>query len=405
MNKFYLWAYYVCKLSSIEMKNIRKTSAYENFFNHYVNVDIFDDINNSDNIININRLIRDIVIDENINCKIKEKIKVNTYNDKFINQIIFDLKKKNISYICIEDAQYSDDLREIYDPPYILFYKGNIELMNKDIFAVVGSRKASQYGTSVCKVIVPELAKKFVIVSGMAKGIDSHAHRYAIFESSNTIAVMGTAIDNIYPKSNLDLYKEIIAKSGLVISEHGPGMLTKPYHFARRNRIIAGLSKGVLVVEAEEKSGALTTAYAALNENRNVYSIPGQVFSSLSRGTNKIIKEGAKLVENADDITEDYLDYFVAKNLNYEKNDKNFNENTSLSGVSCVNIMQGESKDIQLTIYENKVLDILSSHGALSIDEICYRTSLDISNILSALNKLCIFDLVVELDQNKYAPK
>lgn len=403
INRIILWLYYVVKISNIEFKRIRMTKTYADFL--YKNTDKKkDSINKLESDELVKTFLCKLVEEDLLSIKTKNKIINSKYSIETIVNIESELKNKNIEVLTFEDEEYPDILKEIYDPPYVLFYIGNISLLDEEMFAVVGSRKSSQYGINSCKYIVSELAKKFIIVSGLAKGIDYYAHKYAMFSSDYTIAIMGTAIDKIYPKSNYGLYKEILARGGLIISEHAPGFETRPYDFARRNRIIAGLSRGVLIVEAEEKSGALTTAQSALDENRNVYAVPGQIFSNLSKGTNNIIKEGAKLVENANDILEDYFDFLTNEKVISIKNDNKFNKNTSNMGNNCVNIMQDEQRDIQLTMNENLILNTLSSRGALSIDEINSLSDINISDILSSLNKLCIYDLIIELDGNRFAP-
>ena len=216
--------------------------------------------------------------------------------------------KDNIEKIPLGNNRYPELLREIYDPPANLYIRGNFSESDKLAIGVVGTRTFTSYGKQVTEDIVRDLAKAGItIVSGLAKGIDTFAHQTALRENGRTIAVLGSSIDeqSIYPSSNKDLAKKII-KKGALISEHPVGTKSERWYFAKRNRIISGLSLGVLVVEAPEKSGALITASQALEQNREVFVIPGSIYSRNSKGTNKLIQAGAKLVTSANDILEEF---------------------------------------------------------------------------------------------------
>lgn len=207
------------------------------------------------------------------------------------------------------DAGFPALLRHIANPPARLYARGNIELMHSFCFAVVGTRKASEYGLQVTADIVGQLAANgLTIVSGLASGIDTAAHRAALNAQGNTIAVFGTGVDDasIFPVENVRLANEIVSHGGLLLSEYPPGTEGRTFTFPERNRIISGLSRGVLVVEADRKSGSLITARAALDQNRDVFAIPGSIYWPRSIGANLIIQEGARPVMLATDILESY---------------------------------------------------------------------------------------------------
>lgn len=215
------------------------------------------------------------------------------------------VKELNCSYITILNGSYPLSLKSTFKPPFVLFYKGNIELLKteKRKIAVIGSRDNSEYGKITTENICKDLVKEnFVIVSGLAKGIDSIAHKSCLDNNGETIAVLGNGINVTYPKENDMLYKKI-GNEGLIISEYPPNVLPDSFNFPKRNRIIAGLSEGVLVIEAKEKSGTMNTVSHALEDGKQIFCVPER--SNLNSGCNKLIKEGAKLVETAKDILEE----------------------------------------------------------------------------------------------------
>ncbi len=221
---------------------------------------------------------------------------------------IFDwLLKENIKVSTLEDRAYPKLLKEIFDPPQILYYKGAFDENEEFNLAVVGTRKFTPYGQRVTEEITKNLAQNnLTIVSGLALGIDALAHYAALEGGGRTLAVLGSGLDreNIYPAQNRLLAERIIKEGGAIISEFPLGTAPLRFNFPQRNRIVSGMSLGTLVIEADEKSGALITARFALEQNREVFAVPGNIYSNVSRGTNFLIKEGAKLVAKADDIIE-----------------------------------------------------------------------------------------------------
>ncbi len=230
--------------------------------------------------------------------------KIKEFND-LVRKIEMRLSKGDISLITYWDEEYPEELRNIPDPPVFIFAKGNVEFLSFDLFAVVGTRKMTNYGKQVTEMFSTDLSKHFVIVSGMAYGVDSIAHIAALKNLRPTIAVLGCGVDYIYPKSNERLYQEII-KNGCVISEYLPWEKPQKYTFVARNRIISAISKGILVTEAGIDSGALITAKFGVEQGKDIFAVPGDIFKSTSAGTNYLIKNGAFLVTHPSEILEYY---------------------------------------------------------------------------------------------------
>jgi DNA processing protein len=231
---------------------------------------------------------------------------INNLQYEIIHEQIRQYETNDIAVISIFDKEYPSALKEIYQPPWALFAKGDLSMLEKKPkLAVVGSRQATQYGKNAIRLIFPGLIEKGVlIVSGLAKGIDALAHEYAIKNGGNTIAVIAGGLYHIYPKENMDLALALM-KTQLVLSEYPPDTKPLKWHFPARNRIISGLSNGTFIIEAKRKSGSLITANYAVNEGRDVFSLPGSIFNPFSMGTNDLIQQGAKLVMKAEDILEE----------------------------------------------------------------------------------------------------
>jgi DNA processing protein len=217
------------------------------------------------------------------------------------------LKKVRGKIITLKDDNYPKRLKDIYDPPALLYVRGEIKKEDELAIAIVGSRKTTPYGRWITEKIGQDLARhRVTVVSGMARGIDSVAHKGALQGEGRTIAVLGCGVDVIYPFENRDLFYQII-EHGAILSEFPMGSPPEGGHFPKRNRIISGLSFGTVIVQASEESGSLITANYALEQGREVFAVPGNVGAEGSRGTNRLIKEGAKLIESSEDILEEIL--------------------------------------------------------------------------------------------------
>jgi len=299
-----------------------------------------------------------------------------------------------IRKITIDDAEYPINLRNIHNPPRQLYVNGTLSEEDKIAVAVVGSRRASIYGLQMAEQFGYELALRGVtVVSGMARGIDSAAHRGALKAKGRTIAVMGSGHDDIYPPENKELYKEIAA-TGAVVTEYEGDADPSPWHFPQRNRIISGLSIGVLVVEAAKNSGALITADLAAEQGREVFALPGKVSSVTSSGTNDLIKDGARLVQTVDDILEE-LSITEMKPLEGEARAGMDEKISKMTRAYIYN---------SLTIDERKVYKLLSDEPVY-IDDISQRSGLDPSMASKVLLGLELKKLIKELRGKQFIRK
>jgi len=243
---------------------------------------------------------------EGVGGKVAEEIRKGP-SEKKVERELHLVKEVGGTILTFEDVLYPSRLKEIYDPPPLLYMRGGLKEDDDLALSIVGSRKISPYGRWITEKMSQEIVRHGItIVSGMARGIDSVAHGGAISGGGRTVAVLGCGIDVIYPPENRSLFGQII-DHGAVLSEFPMGSRPEGIHFPRRNRIISGLSMGVVVVQASAESGSLITADYALEQGRDVFAIPGNVGAEGSRGTNRLIREGAKLVESSDDILEEIL--------------------------------------------------------------------------------------------------
>lgn len=249
----------------------------------------------------------------------------------------------NIKEISIGNKDFPWFLSVMDDAPDKLYYIGNFDLLKQRAVAIVGARKCSEYGIQIATKISKTLVYNDVaVVSGMAAGIDSAAHRAAINQKGKTIAVLGCGVDVCYPRTSMDLYKKICS-DGLVISEYPPGTEPKPWYFPMRNRIISAISEAVVVVEAGEKSGSLITALKAAEQGKEIFAVPGNINNEYSIGTNKLIQDGARIVTEAEDI------------------------------IKGIGIVPGAyiKEEINMGKDERQIYDVLMRKGEITLDEIC----------------------------------
>lgn len=304
---------------------------------------------------------------------------------------------KGVTLLTPEDDLYPYNLKQIEDCPPILYALGNTDLLKNDnAVAVVGSRHASISARRLAKQISSDLAaKNIVVVSGMARGIDSAAHEGALAENGNTIAVLGTGIDVIYPKENEDLYKKLI-KNGLILSEYPFRTGPQATNFPRRNRIVSGLSKGVLVVEASVHSGSMITAHQALEQGRDVYATPGNPYDGRSSGSNKLIKDGALLVETADDIADSFIFTQVKFTPRKIKQDETLN---------LFEYPLDKNENNSDSAQNDKYSDLLSliSDAGEDIDELIRESGLPSEKVLMMIVELELENRVIRLPGNKIA--
>lgn len=289
------------------------------------------------------------------------------------------LINKGIQFITKLDAEYPEKLRPLYNAPFALYIKGNLPDMNRKMLAIIGTRNASTYGMEITKYFSKSLAAAGIgIISGLARGIDTYAHKGALEASGITYGILGCGIDICYPRENIEVYMEMQNK-GAVISEYSPGEQPYASNFPMRNRIISGLSDGILVIEAKEKSGSLITVDLGLEQGKDIYAIPGRITDTLSIGCNNLIKMGARLVGSPDDILEELL-------TNYEN--KHIENDNSL-------ITKNMTKE-EILIYETIALE------PTNIEEIAGATAIPISDLMEPLLKLELKDLIKQPQKNYY---
>ena len=288
---------------------------------------------------------------------------------------------------------YPERLKEIYDPPPVLWVRGSISLLSRPGIAVVGTRHPTPYGSGVAEMISRDLAvRRLLIISGMARGIDSCAHRGALAARMPTVAVWGTGIDVVYPKENKKLAEEILASGGTIVSENPMGTFPAPQNFPRRNRILSGLSIAVLVIEAAENSGTRVTARCAADQNRDIFAVPGNVTNKGSWTPNTLIKQGAKLVATWEDVWEE-LPSQVRLELEAEAPAESKSEATA--SLLPEQVLRPE---------EGIVLEVLHTDQSLQIDEILelVETQLTSSEVFTALFELEVTGRIRSLPGKNY---
>ena len=286
------------------------------------------------------------------------------------------LDKAGIKVYTFQDDDYPARLREIFDYPPIIYLKGELSLQDEWCIAVVGTRRATVYGKQVTQEIVENLARnKITVVSGLARGIDTIAHRAALEAGGRTVAICACGLDSVYPPENAALARSIV-ENGALISEYPLGAKPRADNFPRRNRIMSGMSLGVLVIEADEISGAVITAHMALEQNREVFAVPGSILSPMSRGTNTLIQEGAKLVRNCTDILEE---------LNL-----------------TANIQQLEMKEMVPTNETEDLLLKQLSSEPVHVDAVCRSSGLPVATVSSNLAIMELKGLVKQVSTLNY---
>lgn len=289
------------------------------------------------------------------------------------------LEEHGIQTTNIFALSYPSQLLQIPDPPLVLYYRGsNIKLLESTSLAIVGSRRASSYGKIVVNKIMSEISgTNLTIISGLAYGIDAISHHAAIKNNLSTIAVLGGGLDDasIYPKNNYSLAKEILQNGGLIVSEYPPLSPALKHQFIARNRIIAGLSQGTIVVEAAISSGALLTADFAMDYNRSVYAIPGQIFSLQSQGTNNLIKQGAQMLTSIEDLL---LDFDISPQTT------------------------AATKNYQFSSHQLAVLKCMQSGQPMDVEEIIEKSRLSTAEVLSTISELTLRNIITQISVQTY---
>ncbi|MGC2639406.1 MAG: DNA-processing protein DprA [Acidobacteriaceae bacterium] len=303
------------------------------------------------------------------------------------------LAASGAAILSYRDEAYPERLREIYDPPPLLWVRGNASLLSRPIIAVVGTRHPTPYGTGMAEVLARDLALRgLTILSGMARGVDTAAHKGALAAQKPNIAVWGTGVDVIYPKENKSLAEKIVAAGGAILSELPLGTFPAPQNFPKRNRIISGISVGVLVIEAAEYSGTRVTARCALEQNREVFAVPGNVTNKNAWGPNLLIKQGAKLTSCWEDVWEELP---TAIRIALEQS-----EGFASEGTSEASLFQ----ESPLPPSEARVFDVLRHDEALQMDEILEKLEPELSSseVFTALFELELAGRIRQLPGKNY---
>lgn len=323
-------------------------------------------------------------------------------NQDLPEKIFKSCQKCDAKVIVVNDENYPELLKQIAQPPAMLFYKGTLPHYDDFCIAMVGSRNLTSYGKEAAQMIAEDLASRgVVVVSGAARGIDTASHQGAL-RRGRTVAVLGCGIDVVYPSENRKLFAEIIEKDGAIISEYPPGTSPYPAFFPARNRIISGLSHGTVVVEAGKKSGALITADLALNEGRDVFAVPGSIFSRMSDGPNNLIKQGAHPVASAEDIIDSFLH---APNIKaYGKQERDENDKAAVN-IKKIQKNKPEPPPLpDMTHDEQIVYQLLSEKSSLSNEEIftSIPPHISLTDLNMILLNLVLKGIVKETDSHQY---
>jgi DNA processing protein len=305
-------------------------------------------------------------------------------------------------YLTPEDAEYPGRLLEIYDPPPVLWVRGDTKLLNRAGIAVVGTRQPSPYGSGMAEMISRDLARRgMVVMSGMARGVDTCAHKGALEAGGATVAVWGTGIDVIYPKENKKLAEQIVAQGGAVVSEFPLGTFPAPQNFPIRNRTLSGMSVGVLVVEAAEYSGTRITARCALEQGRDVYAVPGNATNKNAWGPNTLIKQGAKLTATWEDIWEDLPSQVRLEMEQAMEAQAGQNESSATGAASLFN---EQSAMPRMSEHERLVIQELRQDESLQLDELIERleSKMVSGEIFTALFELELAGRVKQMPGKNY---
>jgi DNA processing protein len=305
-------------------------------------------------------------------------------------------------YLTPEDAAYPDRLLEIYDPPPVLWVRGNKALLGRVGIAVVGTRQPTPYGAGMAEVLSRDLARRgMVIMSGMARGVDTYAHKGALDAGGATLAVWGTGIDVIYPKENKKLAEQIVAQGGALVSEFPLGTFPAPQNFPIRNRTLSGMSMGVLVVEGGEYSGTRITARCALEQGRDVYAVPGNVTNKNSWGPNTLIKQGAKLTATWEDVWEDLPSQARLEMEERLQAERGADES---SGGGTASLFSDAAATPPMSDHERLVIQELRQDESLQLDELIERleSKLVSGEIFTALFELELSGRVKQMPGKNY---
>ena len=298
-----------------------------------------------------------------------------------------------VALLSYQDAAYPKNLLQISDPPLVLYVKGSLPTEGYCL-GVVGSRECTAYGKKAAKLFTKELAQRGIpIISGGARGIDTEAHEACLSVCGHTVAVLGCGIDIAYPEENAGLFERIVRAGGAVISEYAPGIKPWAKNFPARNRIIVGLSQGVLVAEAKQKSGAIITAHIAADENRDVYCVPGNIFEATSKGCHELIRTGAKLVDTPQDILEDKVQWELACK----------EKPTQTSIFDFMATEAGDKTELQVQISElgTKLLELLKA-GSQSLEELVEDSGADFASVSMELLELQGAGLIAQNQALRY---